>query len=544
MGGFPQRGYWVCGRARPDRAQLTKSEAVAYNKLPNGNCLVKPTQVVMSGSYEDRNQVLGVSIGGALLVGALWAIATNAPANQSEIATDTEATEVAVETAETPTSEPSSLPSPEETNSSTEEETPKILVAVGDRLSWGNKLLFPEAVTPEKLAAAEAIAAGDYEKAETQLEQSLRNNPNDPEALIYLNNARIGEGKSYAIAVAVPIGENATAAQEILRGAAQAQDAINTTGGIDGIPLKILIANDDNDPDIAAQLAQVFADTPEVLSVIGHFSSDATQAAAQVYQARELVAISPTSSAVELTEGNDYLFRTVPSDRLASSALANYMSKTLNKQKVALFYNSTDSYSLSLAQTFAEEVEGTGGEVVVQFDLNSTDFEPEAAMEEAIAREAEVLMFAPDSALLETALAVVEANQNNLPMLAGDSAYTGKSLAIAGDKTVDMVVAVPWHILSDPDGEFSTAATQLWKGDVNWRTAMAYDAMQAPIAAMESEATRTKIQQTLSASGFQATGASGSVSFLPSGDRQQSVQLVKIQPGTRTKFGYEFVPIP
>lgn len=59
------------------------------------------------------------------------------------------------------------------------------------------------------------------------LEQSLSRRSNDPEALIYLNNARIGEKETYTIAAVVPIGTEKTSAKEILRGVAQAQNEIN-----------------------------------------------------------------------------------------------------------------------------------------------------------------------------------------------------------------------------------------------------------------------------------------------------------------------------
>ncbi len=89
----------------------------------------------------------------------------------------------------------------------------------------------------------------NYNTAIANLEASLQASPNDPEALIYLNNARIGNQKSYTIAAAVPIGSDVNAALEILRGVAQAQNELNQSGGLSGIPLKVLIANDDNNPE-------------------------------------------------------------------------------------------------------------------------------------------------------------------------------------------------------------------------------------------------------------------------------------------------------
>jgi branched-chain amino acid transport system substrate-binding protein len=101
----------------------------------------------------------------------------------------------------------------------------------------------------------EAFAKGDLKEAIAKLQSSLQQNPNDPEARIYLNNAKIGNSKALKIAISVPIGSNLNIAQEILRGAAQAQDEVNNSGGINGIPLKLVIADDRNKPEISAQVA-------------------------------------------------------------------------------------------------------------------------------------------------------------------------------------------------------------------------------------------------------------------------------------------------
>jgi len=81
---------------------------------------------------------------------------------------------------------------------------------------------------------------------------------------------------------------------------------------------------------------------------------------------------------------------------------------------------------------------------------------------------------------------------------------------------------VPWHPLrSTPP--FAQNASSLWGGDVNWRTALA---------------------TALWGQGFSATGSTGAVGFLPSGDRNATVQLVKVQPGTRSGTGFNLVPLP
>ncbi|MEG4456346.1 ABC transporter substrate-binding protein [Microcoleus sp. N9_A1] len=422
--------------------------------------------------------------------------------------------------------------------------SPQSEQAIQQRLSAGKKLLIPDGATTTKQAAIQAYASGNYNAAISDLQASLKTNRNDPEALIYLNNARIGNQKSYTIAAAVPIGADINGAQEILRGVAQAQNEINQSGGISGTPLKVLIANDDDNPEIASQIASALANNSDILGVIGHFSSDATLAASKIYQQNQLVAISPISTSVQLSGIGSNIFRTVPSDRFAANALSRYMLTKLQKKKAAVFFNSASNYSKSLKSEFTTALYGDGGQVVSEFDFAKGNFNATESFKSAIAQGAEVIMLAANTATLDQALQVVQVNAKRLPLLAGDDVYTAKTLQIGGAGAADMVLAVPWHILADPQSSFPQTSKQLWNAEVSWRTALAYDAAIALIVGLGRNPTRTGIQQALSASDFSANGASGQIRFLPSGDRNRAVQLVIVKPGNRTSYGYEFVPLP
>ena len=415
---------------------------------------------------------------------------------------------------------------------------------VQQRISAGEKLLISSGATPEKQAGIKAIASGNYNAAVSQLEAALKSDRNDPEALIYLNNARIGKQKSYIIAASVPIGSDANAAKEILRGVVQAQNEINQAGGIKSTPLKVLIADDDNDPGVAKQLAATFVKNSEVLGVIGHYASDVTLATASIYQSGELVAISPVSTSVKLSGVSHFVFRTVPSDYVAARSLADYMLQKLKQKNVAVFFNSQSGYSQSLKSEFATAVSLGGGQVVSEVDLSDPNFNAAQSLNQAIKGGTKVVMLAANTNTLDKALQVVQVNGKRLSVLAGDDVYTPKTLQVGGVTAENMVLAIPWHILGNPQAEFPKAATQLWGAQVNWRTAMAYDAAKALIAAIGRNPSRTGVQQALLAPDFSPTGAAGTIRFLPSGDRNQSVQLVTIKSGKRSGFGYEFVPLP
>ncbi len=296
---------------------------------------------------------------------------------------------------------------------------------------------------------------------------------NAPETRIYLNNARIGTEESRTIAVVIPTPREPTKALEGLRGVAQAQTEINQDGGIDGVPLKVAIANDDDEPKIAEQIASALVKEPHILGVVGHYSSDVTLAAGKVYTSNKLAVISATSTSVDLSNFPD-IFRTVPSDASAAKSLARYMGTNLKQQYAAVFYDPISKYSNSLKSEFVKAVRLQGGKVVDEIDLSEPGFSAFNSVKQAIERKAEVLMLAPTPNLLDKALQVVVANGGRLNLLGGDVIYDPKTLDF-GSNAVGMVLAMPWDIDNDPKSSFSRQSRKLWGGDVNWLTAMAYD---------------------------------------------------------------------
>ncbi|MBF2029734.1 MAG: ABC transporter substrate-binding protein [Oscillatoriales cyanobacterium C42_A2020_001] len=416
-----------------------------------------------------------------------------------------------------------------------------------DRISAGEKPLIKWQIDPQKQEGIDHIAAGNYDKAIPALEAARQANLDDPEVLIYLNNARIGAQKFYAVAVVAPISSGSlTSALELLRGAAQAQDEINRAGGINGVPLKVLIADDSNQQDAAEQIARDLSDQPSVLAVVGHGISDTSLSAARVYQDQGIVMVSPVSSAVELSTIGDYIFRTMPSDKQTAIALKDYMVNHLKKQKVAIFHNSNSRYSQSLKAEVERALMYSGvkgAQVVTEIDLARPDFEPEASLDLAIAQKADVLMLIPNSEVMDKAIRLIEVNNRKLPVLAGDSMFNPNLLRFGKSAAVGTVLAVPVDLTNS---SFLEEVKKMWgkKDAASWRTALTYDATKAIAAGMATDASRIGIRRTLSQSTFEADGAKGRVHFQAEGDRHDSPSYVTIAPikgGTVKR--YEFVPL-
>ncbi|NJN30450.1 MAG: ABC transporter substrate-binding protein [Synechococcales cyanobacterium RM1_1_8] len=410
-------------------------------------------------------------------------------------------------------------------------------------LSRGSVSLLPNP-SPAKQAGLAAYGQGNYPEAAQQFGVALQAQRNDPEALIYQQNALAQAGQTLALGAALPVATDENAALELMRGIAQAQQEINQAGGINGSKLVLVLADDRNNPTSAQAVAQAFAQDSSILGVIGHYASDISLDTLQTYEAAKLPTISPVSTSIRLSNASSYFFRTVPSDYIAARALAEHSLSKLQRQRAVVYFNSQSAYSQSLKGEFATAFSLGGGQVLSEVDLSQSSFSPANSLASAEQQGADVIVLLPNSGTLNKALQVVTLNQKKLPILAGDDVYSPTSLEVGGANGQGMTVAIPWHIDASPNASFPQASRNLWYATVNWRTALSYDAVQAIAAALAiGTPSREGIQQAFKSPNFQANGASGTIRFLPSGDRNASIQLVTVEPGNGPG-GFSFVPLP
>ncbi|OYD94031.1 hypothetical protein CDG76_19010 [Nostoc sp. 'Peltigera membranacea cyanobiont' 210A] len=424
--------------------------------------------------------------------------------------------------------------------------------SLGDRISLGEEIFLKQDTNSDsdKQTAVQAFASGDCQTAVDKFTSYRKANLRNPEALIYLNNAKARQTKKWLkIAVTVPIDNDPDLAEEILRGVAQAQDEVNNDNkGINNQLLLVAIANDDEQIGSSKKIAKALVEDRKVLGVVGAASSNATLEAGNIFNTEELVAISPTSTSVNISNFSPYIFRTVFSDEVAGKKLANYMGEKLHKKKAAVFSVFSSDYSKSLTEQFVKYVENPSNSKVLrdnEFDLSKSDFNPKKAVKKAISQGAEVLMLASTKETQNNAYEVIKAaNNSRLNILAGDNLYSQETLNYLGQQAEGMVVAIPWHINNPSNLKFVENSKKLWNAPVSWRTATAYDATLAIAKGLEQSTTHKELQNTLHSAGFSVDGATGKIEFKQSGDRKDnSISLVKVQKKSGTDQ-YEFVPIP
>ena len=412
-----------------------------------------------------------------------------------------------------------------------------------DRSSAGEKVLVVSNSNPEKQAGVAAFEQKDYGAAAQHFQAALQQQRNDPETLLYWNNAKVRQGTQppLRLAVVVPIGSNANVAQEMLRGVAQAQDMIDAKGGINGVGLEIEIYNDDNDPEQAKIIAQSLVDDPSILAVIGHNASIASLAAAPIYQQGRLVMITPTSFASSLSGFGEYIFRTVLDIRLMAVPLADYAVQTAQKSKLVVCYDSKVPDATSFRDEFVAELEAMKGQVLpIACDFSAPSFNPNLVIADANRHNAEGILLVPYIDRISPAIALARANRGKLALFGSTTLYGFQTLSEGQRDMEGMIISVPWSPQAYRGSTFPVEAKRRWSGSVSWRTATSFDATIAAIAALQHDSTRSGVQSTLHAAFFQATGAGDEVKFSPTGDRVGTPILVRVQVDIA---GSTFVPL-
>jgi branched-chain amino acid transport system substrate-binding protein len=93
----------------------------------------------------------------------------------------------------------------------------------------------------------------------------------------------------------------------------------------------------------ALEIASRLVDVPGLVAVVGHSNSASSLVASQVYSAREVVQIAPTSTAVSYSEAGPFNYRLVPPDDRQGPFLAEVLTERHpDGARVAVFYVNDD----------------------------------------------------------------------------------------------------------------------------------------------------------------------------------------------------------
>lgn len=333
----------------------------------------------------------------------------------------------------------------------------------------------------------------------------------DIQTLIFRNNAlsmkrSLGMGRQpYRIVVTVPV--SLSEGEQVLFGIALAQEKFLQGG--DQRTLVIGIVNDLNNKDgeakkVAEKIARL---RPEILAVVGHYTSSGTCQALSTYSREGIPLISSTSSAMAIKRkpfrdsctdlqsfirgfirgtGSTFL-RTNSTTKEEAERLVEYLKlNSVSEPKVIAFYSKDEVYSEDLLNQFEKALENNNGRIIQKFALSDPDFSDYSSMQETLQNGQfdAIALFVDGKTGIEekstnAAYKVIEANQGRKTILGSAPLYHANTINRSNLKQQDLerlVLAVDWNRNCNAEQAFLDRTK--W-GGFNRRMAQSYEAVQA-----------------------------------------------------------------
>ena len=181
--------------------------------------------------------------------------------------------------------------------------------------------------------------------------------------------------KEIVVGVAAPLtGEVASYGDWCRKASMIAQEEVNSEGGIQGKPLRLIFEDSKCEPKEGVTVAKKLIDVDKVSVIIGEICSSVTLAMAPVAEQNKVILFTPISSNYKITYAGDYIFRLAPSDALQGTIIAKWAEK-LGFNTAGILYNNND-YGKGLEDAFKKDFESLGGKVLASesYEENSKDF--------------------------------------------------------------------------------------------------------------------------------------------------------------------------
>ena len=190
--------------------------------------------------------------------------------------------------------------------------------------------------------------------------------------------AAFGQAKPYKIGSLQPLsGAAAAGGKTALVGVQMAVDRINGSGGINGRPIELIVADDESKPDVARRKTEKLVVEDLVDAHLGGFLSNICLACMPVFEEAKLVNMISVclDTTLTTTKCNRYSFRVHDYAPAQAVAFGPFLTKLGKKWHIAY---ADYSWGQSTRDAYADQIRKAGGEVVgtTGIPLGTADMTP------------------------------------------------------------------------------------------------------------------------------------------------------------------------
>lgn len=328
-------------------------------------------------------------------------------------------------------------------------------------------------------------------------------------------------------------GRNVDLGEGGRNGALLAIEQRNQSGGINGHPIEIIVKDDGNDAQKAAQAARELIHA-KVELVIGPFNSSMSAAMLPLMNHARVVLLSPTATALNFVGKDDYFIRTNWTTRDNARFYANWIAEKKQFRTIALAYDLQNQvFTESWVNEFRAAYEALGGKIVsrVAYDARIAAHYTQI-VDALVPGKPDCLLFvsnSPDTARLAQH---VRKRNRDIPLFSSEWAEVDKIMEIGGAAVENMTIAQAFDH-NDPSPRYQQFVADYktrFKQEPSYTSVAAFDATRLALEALGKKTGTESTKQAILAHGAYQ-GLQKPILLDPFGDAQQRAFMTVIQNG-------------
>lgn len=332
-----------------------------------------------------------------------------------------------------------------------------------------------------------------------------------------------GSAASGVVKIGVPVplsGNNASAGEDLVNGAKLAADDINRRGGVNGMKVEIVPADDACDAQTAAQAADKLM-AQGVVAVAGGYCSGAALPELTAFHRQGIPYVLDASTNPQLTElGYKEAFRVIGRDDQQAPFAANFIATSLHA-KTAAVLNDNTTYGKGLADSLVTALGSRGVKVVFNDSITPGQSDYTATLTKVKGAQPDAFYYAGYYA--EFSLLVKEAKQLDLKarLIGSDANQSPVLIKTAGPAAEGAIITTaPLPQFISGAQAFVKAYEKAYGKGAGPYSAYEYDAVQTVAQGIKAAGSTDPKRITAALASLKSfKGITGDIAFRPNGDR-------------------------
>ena len=328
-------------------------------------------------------------------------------------------------------------------------------------------------------------------------------------------------------------GRAANYGKETKMGVDLAIKEINSSKLLDGKKIEVQYEDDQADPKIATEAIHKLINIDKVPIILGGFTSRSTLAIAPIAEQSKVVLLSASSTADDIKNSGDYIFRNVPTNSSQGKTMSDFAYSILKSKNAAILYDNGD-YGISLKDAIESHFKENGGKITLIEAYNSGDKDFRTQLTKIWKNKPDVIFFPGN--YQESGLILKQATELGVKstFIGGDGSVSSELVEISGissENTFYSNMAIGYGIADNEISNFNELFYQEYKEKPSVYSAYAYDAMKLIADAISrSDYSSGGIKQALyETNNF--IGVTGLTNFNEFGEVDKSFYIYKIVNG-------------